>query len=44
VNNLITFYGAGQLVGIDNFVHVQRALAAFLARPAVQKGMLVPAP
>lgn len=42
VNNLITFYGAGGLVGIDDFVHVKRALAAFLARPAVQKGMLVP--
>jgi GST-like protein len=42
VNNLITFYGAGDLVGIDNFVHVKRTLAAFLARPAVQKGMQVP--
>jgi GST-like protein len=42
VNNLVTFYGAGALVGIDDFIHVKRALAAFLARPAVQKGMQVP--
>ena len=42
VNNLITFYGAGELVGIDEFVNVKRALAAFLDRPAVQKGMQVP--
>ena len=42
VNNLVTFYGAGELVGIDEFVNVKRALAAFLDRPAVQKGMQVP--
>ena len=42
VNNLVTFYGAGALVGFDEFVNVKRALAAFLDRPAVQKGMQVP--
>jgi GST-like protein len=43
VNTLANFYGAGELVGLPDFVHVNRALAAFLARPAVQRGMLVPA-
>ena len=42
VNNLVTIYGAGALVGFDEFVNVKRALAAFLDRPAVQKGMQVP--
>jgi GST-like protein len=44
VRNLVGFYGAGELVGIDGYPHVQRTLAAFLARPAVQTGLLVPAP
>jgi len=44
VRNLVGFYGAGELVGIDRFLQVQRALAAFLARPAVQRGLLVPKP
>ena len=44
VNNLISFYQAGALVGIDDFAHVRRVLAAFLERPAVQRGLLVPAP
>src|SRR6188768_876810 len=35
INNLIKFYGAGELVGIDKFANVQRVLAAFLERPAV---------
>lgn len=43
VNNLITFYGAGELVGFDDFTHVKRALTAFLARPAVQRGLKIPA-
>ena len=42
VRNLVGFYGAGELVGIDGFPQVQRALAAFLARPAVQAGLLIP--
>ena len=44
VRNLVGFYGAGELVGIDVFPRVQRALAAFVARPAVQAGLLVPRP
>jgi len=43
VRNLVGFYEAGTLVGFDDFAHVQRALAAFLARPAVQRGLLIPA-
>jgi GST-like protein len=42
VRNLIGFYGAGELVGIDRFVEVTRALAAFVARPAVSRGLLIP--
>ena len=43
VRNLVGFYGAGELVGFDRFVNVQRALAAFVARPAVARGLLIPA-
>jgi GST-like protein len=43
VRNLVGFYGAGELVGIDSFPNVQRALAAFLARPAVARGLTIPA-
>ncbi|MEO8059379.1 MAG: glutathione S-transferase N-terminal domain-containing protein [Burkholderiales bacterium] len=42
INNLIGFYEAGGLVGIDDFAHVQRALAAFVARPAVIRGLTIP--
>ena len=42
VRNLIGFYGAGEWVDIDQFTHVTRALAAFVARPAVQKGLVMP--
>ena len=42
VNNLIGFYGAGELVGIVNFPSVTRVLQAFLARPAVARGLLIP--
>ncbi|HUG25997.1 glutathione S-transferase N-terminal domain-containing protein [Piscinibacter sp.] len=42
INNLIGFYGAGDLVGIADFPHVTRALQAFLARPAVVKGLNIP--
>jgi GST-like protein len=42
VNNLLQRYGAGELVGIQDFAEVQRVLATFLARPAVQRGMKVP--
>jgi len=43
VNNLVGFYEAGALVGFDDFTHVKRVLAAFLARPAVQRGLKIPA-
>ena len=36
-------YGAGDLVGIQNFPNVTRVLEAFLARPAVAKGLEIPA-
>jgi GSH-dependent disulfide-bond oxidoreductase len=42
VRNLVGFYGAGELVGFDAFANVRRALDAFVARPAVQAGLLVP--
>lgn len=43
VRNLIGFYAAGELVEIDSFPHVTRALESFVARPAVVRGLLVPA-
>ena len=43
VRNLIGFYGAGELVGFDNFPQVSRTLAAFVARPAVVRGLAIPA-
>lgn len=43
VRNLIGYYEAGDLVGINDFPHVLRVLAAFVARPAVIRGMVVPA-
>jgi GST-like protein len=42
VNNLIGFYGAGELVGFDDFKELRRVLDAFLARPAVQRGLKIP--
>jgi GST-like protein len=42
VRNLVGFYGAGELVGFDQFPNVQRVLAAFVARPAVVTGLDVP--
>jgi len=41
INTLVGFYGAGDLVGIQNFPHVTGALAAFEARPGVARGRLV---
>jgi len=43
INNLVGFYGAAELVGFEKFPHVARALEAFLARPAVQRGLKIPA-
>jgi GST-like protein len=42
VRNLIGFYGAAELVGIADFPHVTRSLDAFLARPAVVRGVDIP--
>ena len=35
-------YNAGELVGWQNFPQLQRVLTAFVARPAVQKGLNIP--
>jgi GSH-dependent disulfide-bond oxidoreductase len=43
VRNLIGFYAAGDLVGIADYRQVTRVLAAFLARPAVVRGLTIPA-
>jgi len=43
VNNLVGFYGAGDLVSFSEFKEVQRVLAAFLARDAVKRGLNIPA-
>jgi GSH-dependent disulfide-bond oxidoreductase len=43
VRNLIGFYEAGDLVGIRDFPNVTRVLDVFLARPAVIKGIDIPA-
>ena len=42
INNLVGFYGAGELVGFADFKQVQRVLEAFRARPAVQRGLQIP--
>jgi GST-like protein len=42
IRGLVGFYGAGDLVQFSQFTHVQRALDAFLARPAVQRGLTIP--
>ncbi len=43
VRNLVGFYGAGDIVGFGDFPEVQRVLDAFVARPAVQRGLNIPA-
>ncbi len=43
VNNLITFYEARELVDFDRFANVGAWLARALARPAVQRGLVIPA-
>ncbi len=42
VRNLIGFYGAGELVEFERFANVRRVLDAFVARPAVTRGLVVP--
>ncbi len=43
VRNLVEHYGAGDLVGYHDFTHVAAWLARGLARPAVQRGLNIPA-
>ncbi|WMD20043.1 glutathione S-transferase N-terminal domain-containing protein [Achromobacter seleniivolatilans] len=43
VRNLVGFYGAGDLVEFSQFKNVARVLEAFVARPAVVKGLTIPA-
>jgi GST-like protein len=43
VRNLIGFYDAGELVGFADFPHVATVLARFVARPAVARGLTIPA-
>ena len=42
IRNLVGFYEAGDLVGYADFPEVDRALQAFLQRPAVQRGLNIP--
>jgi GST-like protein len=42
VRNLVGFYAAGDLVGFSEFREVQRVLDAFVARPAVVRGLEIP--
>ena len=42
INVLNGFYGAGELVGMSSYTHVTRALAEFLKRPAVVRGLTIP--
>jgi GST-like protein len=43
VRNLVGFYGADELVRFGDFPRVARTLQAFLARPAVVRGLAIPA-
>jgi GSH-dependent disulfide-bond oxidoreductase len=43
IRNLGGFYEAGELVGLADFTHVARALRAFTERPAVVRGLEIPA-
>ena len=42
IRNLVGFYEAGDLVGFSDFPEVQRVLNAFVARPAVVRGLEIP--
>lgn len=43
VRSLLNTYEVGELLGFDQYTEVKRVFDAFLARPAVQKGLAVPA-
>ncbi|CAA2107531.1 glutathione S-transferase N-terminal domain-containing protein [Variovorax paradoxus] len=42
IRNLVGFYEAGDLVGFKDFKNVARVLEAFVARPAVARGLNIP--
>jgi GST-like protein len=42
VRNLVGFYDAGELVGFSDFANVKRVLDAFVSRPAVARGLMLP--
>jgi GSH-dependent disulfide-bond oxidoreductase len=42
LNTLTNFYKAGDITGFDDLAHVPAYLARFLARPAVQHGLVQP--
>jgi GST-like protein len=43
VRNFINYYEAGDMVNYDQLTHVPAWLARGLARPAVQRGLTIPA-
>lgn len=43
IRALLEVYQVADLVGFQDFPEVRRALDAFLARPAVQRGLRIPA-
>lgn len=43
INNLLHFSGAAELVQADRYTEVNRVLASFMARPAVVRGLDIPA-
>jgi GST-like protein len=43
VRNLITFYEAREVVAFDRYANVAGWLDRALARPAVQRGLMIPA-
>jgi len=43
IRTLIGFYGVGELVGMSEFTQITRVLEVFLARPAVIRGLDIPA-
>ncbi|MEH6567205.1 MAG: glutathione binding-like protein [Halopseudomonas sp.] len=43
IRGMLEFYEAGPLVEFENFTQVRRVYDAFLARPAVQRGLEIPA-
>ena len=42
IRNLVGFYEAREILDFDSFTHVAQWLERGLARPAVQRGVLIP--